>query len=381
MFEQLLHELFGAQDPGPAARLVAIIIILALTWVLQRAARLLVVRFVRWIIVGLTRLRKTDVQVGRNLNEQLAGPIQILVVILGLRLALTFVVMSSSVEGFTDLATVNLLTLVIGWMVYRVLNVVFEFYLHSAKADAFLDETMVRFARQITVFILFVFVAMLLLQQWGQDVGAIVAGFGIASLAVALAAQEALANIIAYFAIILDAPFKVGDFVEMDKGVRGRVQEISFRSTRIRTLDHSIMIIPNRHMADATVINWARTRKRRLDILLGVTYGTSAEQIQAVLGDIKAMLDEHELVSSDRIVVEFVEYGESSLNLRVTFLARSSTWEDLEAVKTDINLQIMRILKKHDVSIAFPTRMIHVAEPDHAPLQNKVLADTPLSDG
>jgi MscS family membrane protein len=234
------------------------------------------------------------------------------------------------------------------------------FIVLAAREESDLDETIVRFTRQIAIFLIIVFCVVLILQQWGQDVGALVAGLGIASLAVALAAQDALANIIAYFAIVTDAPFKVGDMVIVDDVVRGRVQEISFRSTRIRTVDNSLMVIPNQTIANANVINWARTRKRRLDILLGVTYSTTAEQIQQVIADTRAMLQDNDLVTTDRIVTDFVEYGDSSLNLRITFMAHSKSWEDLEAVKTDVNLKLMAILKQRGVEVAFPTRTLHL---------------------
>ena len=203
----------------------------------------------------------------------------------------------------------------------------------------------------------------------GQDVGTLVAGLGIASLAVALAAQDALANVIGYIAIIADAPFKVGDFIIIDDLVKGRVQEISFRSTRIRTIDNSVMAIPNQTIANANVVNWARTRKRRLDMIVGITYSSTPDQIQGVLADARTMLSDHEQVTADRRVIDFVAFGDSSLNLRLSFMVRSYTWEDLEAVKTDINLKIMHILQANGVEVAFPTRTIHIADDGDAAIR------------
>jgi MscS family membrane protein len=189
---------------------------------------------------------------------------------------------------------------------------------------------------------------------------------------VALAAQDALSNFIAYFAIVADAPFKVGDFIVIDDLVKGKVQEISFRSTRIRTLENSMMVIPNHSIANANVINWARTRKRRLDMIVGITYGSTPEQIEALVRDTKNMLQAHDQVTTDRMVVDFVEFGESSLNLRLSFLVKSTTWEDLEAVKTDVNLRLMRILRDNGLSIAFPTRTVFL---DHAALPQAEVAE------
>ena len=293
--------------------------------------------------------------------------------VLGVRLAIALADLSATLAGIADQMTVSLTTLAIFWLLYRIVNVIAQFYVARAALEVSpLDETIVRFARQIAIFLIFVFAAVLILQQWGQDVGGLVAGLGVASLAVALAAQDALSNFIAYFAIVADAPFKVGDFIVIDDLVKGKVQEISFRSTRIRTLENSMMVIPNHSIANANLINWARTRKRRLDMIVGVTYGSTPEQIEALVRDTKNMLQAHDQVTTDRMVVDFVEFGESSLNLRLSFLVKSTTWEDLEAVKTDVNLRLMRILRDNGLSIAFPTRTVFL---DHAALPQAEVAE------
>jgi MscS family membrane protein len=373
MFQEFLRQLSGDAPVDPMLRLALIAVILLLTWAGQRMARWLVVRLVEGSWRALTRVRHLEIQLETTLSQALARPIQVLIVVLGVRLAIALADLSATLAGIADQMTVSLTTLAIFWLLYRIVNVIAQFYVARAALEVSpLDETIVRFARQIAIFLIFVFAAVLILQQWGQDVGGLVAGLGVASLAVALAAQDALSNFIAYFAIVADAPFKVGDFIVIDDLVKGKVQEISFRSTRIRTLENSMMVIPNHSIANANVINWARTRKRRLDMIVGITYGSTPEQIEALVRDTKNMLQAHDQVTTDRMVVDFVEFGESSLNLRLSFLVKSTTWEDLEAVKTDVNLRLMRILRDNGLSIAFPTRTVFL---DHAALPQAEVAE------
>jgi MscS family membrane protein len=208
-----------------------------------------------------------------------------------------------------------------------------------------LDETIIRFLRQVAIVVILVAGIAIVLQRWGLDVGAIFAGLGIASLAVALAAQDALSNIIAYFAIVADTPFKVGDFIIIDGQNRGRVREITFRSTRIRTVDNSMLIIPNSKIANAQILNWERVSKRRLDFLLSLPKDTPQPLLEMFMAETRAMLAKNDQVSPERIVVEFVELTDSALKVRITFLAKANSWEDLEAVKTQVNLKLMKMTR------------------------------------
>jgi MscS family membrane protein len=362
MFENLANEISGDQLVDIGTRLLLIILIIVLTGIAQRLTYRLMIRLVDWVLRTTMQLRKIDVPFEENLSHKLVRPVKLLIVVLGLRLALALLILPAFVANLADHIAVSIITLVPLWVLYHVVDATAQYLISVSRLEESpLDETIVRFGRHIAIFVIFIFAIVFILQRWGQDVGALVAGLGIASLAIALAAQDALSNIIAYFAVIADAPFKVGDFVVIDGLVRGRIQEISFRSTRIRTIENAVMVIPNQTIANASVVNWARVRKRRVDMIIGLTYSSTPTQIESVIGDIRDMLAHHEHVIQERIVVEFVEFGESSLNVRVTFLAKAGSWEDLEAVKTDINLKLMHLIENRKLSIAFPTRTLYVA--------------------
>ncbi len=359
----MIEEVPPALEPfiDPLARLVIIVLVLVFTWVIQRGVRVLLARLAGAVFRAVTHIGDVDASLQDSLSTALTRPVKWLVVMLGARLALLFVDLPPVVVGLINQIVGSVIIIAAFWLLYQLVDVISHAYVaRASSATSSLDETIVRFIRQIGIFLIFVFAFTLILQQWGQDVGGLIAGLGVASLAVALAAQDALSNFIAYFAIVTDAPFKVGDFIIIDDLVKGRIQEISFRSTRIRTIDNSLMVIPNSTIANANIVNWARIRKRRLDMIVGLTYSTTAGQLQAIIQAIHAMLGEHERVTSDRILVEFIQFGESSLDLRITFLVNSSSWEDLETIKTDVNLKLMNIIAENGASVAFPTRTIYV---------------------
>ncbi len=361
MFENFLNSIYGNQQPDTPTRVILVVAFIIITWIAQRFLRQIIVRLVVGAIKTFARISRLDLQFDRDLSSHIAPPIRLLVVVVGLRLTLAFLNLAAPFVVLADQITATIVTICIFAVLYQIMEVIAQHYInHSREDGSRLDETLIRFARQVLIVVILIFAITLILQRWGLDVGALFAGLGIASLAVALAAQDALANIIAYIAIVLDAPFKVGDSIAIDKQVVGKIQEISFRSTRIRTRDNSLMVIPNQTIANASVVNWARVRKRRVDMKLGITYSSTPEQIQAVLADIRELLTNHEAVTPDRFVVEFVEFGESALHLQVYFLVKSPTWEDFQAVRTDINLQIMRIMQKHQVSMALPSHNIYI---------------------
>jgi MscS family membrane protein len=185
------------------------------------------------------------------------------------------------------------------------------------------------------------------LDRWGINVGTLVAGLGVLSLAVALAAQDVLGNIIAYFAIVVDAPFKVGNFIALDATLMGTVEEISFRSTRIRTRDHALVVIPNKTIANANLTNWARIRKRRFEVEMIVSSTATADQTQALIADIRQSLGEHAHMTGDPVMIQLKGLGATTFTLTVSCSIKVSSWEDFQEAKLDLDLKLMDILKQH----------------------------------
>jgi MscS family membrane protein len=335
--------------------LLILAIIIATIWT-RRIAPYFARRVIKIAWRGLASLRAVGVDLDEPFTNALIPPIRLLITTIGLQGVLLVLELSSALRDFGEQIVSSLTIFIVFWIVYRLVDVVAP-YLEAANRLPSLDHTIMRFATQLTKFVIIIFGFVVVMGEWGYDLAGLVAGLGIGGLAVALAAQDALSNLIGYFVIMADAPFKVGHLVIIDDE-EGFVEDISFRSTRIRKRDRSLIIIPNQTVVSSKIINWSRLNKRQLKLILGVTYSTTEEQLTAIIDDIRAMLDDHERVTQDRKLVEFVEFGASSLDILIICFVNTVMWEELQRIKMEINLKLMGILKRHDVEVAFPTRTV-----------------------
>ena len=156
-----------------------------------------------------------------------------------------------------------------------------------------LDKIVFPFLSRILRSIIIGLTICVVLDEWGYNVNGFITGLGIGGLAFALAAQETLANLFGGLVIILDKPFSIGDYIKT-ANVEGTVEDINFRSTKIRALDKGLVTEPNSVIAKSTIINWTKRDVRRMSFNIGVTYHTSKEQLQNCITKIRNMLIDDE---------------------------------------------------------------------------------------
>jgi MscS family membrane protein len=175
-------------------------------------------------------------------------------------------------------------------------------------------------------------------------------------LAVALASKDTLENLLGSFLIFIDKPFTLGDLVQVGN-VRGHVEEIGFRSTKIRTLDKTYVTVPNKRMMDAELENQTERTFVRCRTIIGVTYSTTREQMKSILSDLRVMLNTHEMIHEGSTVF-FTTFNSSSLDIELIYLVKTITLDKFSAVREDINFKIIEIIEKNGSSFAFPTQTI-----------------------
>lgn len=200
-------------------------------------------------------------------------------------------------------------------------------------------------------------------KEWNYDISGFVASLGIGSLAVAFAAKDALANVFGSLIIILDKPFKIGDWITAN-GIEGTVEKISFRSTCIRTFPQELVYIPNSLLSNTPITNFTMRQKRRIDFTLGVTYSTTHEQMENVIEEIRSyLLSAEDMLYTDDVRVHFVSYGDSSLNIRISVYAKAAAQVEYLDILQKINLRIMHILDAANVGCAFPSTSVYFETP------------------
>ncbi|MBU5315265.1 mechanosensitive ion channel family protein [Clostridium bornimense] len=204
--------------------------------------------------------------------------------------------------------------------------------------------------------------ATLILQTWNYDISVVVASFGVFSAVIALAAKDYLTNVFSGLIIIADRPFSIGDYIETDFGV-GIVEDISFRTTKIRSFDKAIITVPNSKLSSNPVINYSRRDSRRATFTVGISYETEISKITIVVDKIRDMLYKSKEVDNDSIICHFDSFGDSSLNIFLNFYINKSEWVEYLAEKEKINIAIMKILESEGVEIAFPSQTIYISDP------------------
>ncbi len=201
--------------------------------------------------------------------------------------------------------------------------------------------------------------AVAMLSRLGYPVAGLVAGLGLGGLAFALAAQKTVENLFGSISLAIDAPVRVGDFVKVEEFV-GTIERIGLRSTRIRTLDRTLVTMPNGRLADMRLESYSARDRMRLACTIGLVYETTAAQMKQVLQGLEAALRAHPLIWPDAVVVRFKEFGASSLDIEVMAWFQTAIWSEFQLVRQEVLLRFMEVVEGAGTSFAFPTRTLHV---------------------
>jgi MscS family membrane protein len=183
------------------------------------------------------------------------------------------------------------------------------------------------------------------------------AGLGVGGLAVALAARDSLANLLGSMLIMIEKPFRVGHYVRVAGG-EGTVEDVGFRSTRIRTSDNSLPSIPNNSIVDAKIENLSLRSMRHQKLLLHVTYGTARKKLEELVAGVTRLLEEHPMTNKANIYVRFNDFGESSLNILVYFYLETASYSEELEKRQEILLAIMKLAEQLHIEFASPTRTL-----------------------
>lgn len=196
-------------------------------------------------------------------------------------------------------------------------------------------------------------------KEFGFKLDTLLAGLGIGGLAIAMAAQDMLKNFFGGFVIITDNTFNVGDIVKVDSN-EGVVEEVGFRSTKIRTFEKELITVPNSKFSEGAVINYSRRGLRRVKFHVGATYATTADKLKNVVDKTKIMLNDNEYVDSESIIVKFDGFGGSSLDILVMYFILYPDYKKYMEIKENINFDIMKIFEEEGVEFAFPSMSVYL---------------------
>ena len=246
------------------------------------------------------------------------------------------------------------------WLFYNLADVLAKYLtVVTSKTENKLDDQLVPLIRKTLRFFIIVMGVILILQNNGYNVASLIAGLGIGGLAVALAAKDTLANFFGSITIFADRPFKIGDWIKVGN-VEGVVEEVGFRTTRVRTFYNSLVSVPNSQIATTDIDNYGMRQYRRLKTILNLTYSTSPEQMEAFVEGIKAIVKANKHFRQDFYEVHFNSFGAHSLDVLVYVFFDVPDWSTELQQRHNFHLEVLRLAKEVGVEFAFPTQTLHV---------------------
>ena len=335
---------------------IALILLLPLAaligWLLAPPTQALIAR-----VVGRTSTTLDD-----RIVTAARGPVVLLWGALASRLLLRWVALAAPAEAFVHGLQQALVVAALFWLALRsvgVLQDALPLSLWASRHPAL--RSLIPLGARVARLVIFLFGVLAVLASFGYPVATILAGLGIGGIAVALGAQKSLEHFFGSVSIGVDQPFRVGDFVLVDDTL-GTVEAIGLRSSRIRTLNRTVVTIPNGRLAEAKAENFGERDRIRLHTMIGVEYGTTSETMQRLRDGIEALLRSHPMMFKDAVIVRFTAFGPSSLDFEIMCWIMTTDFDTFRLVREELFLGIMQLVESHGASFAFPTQTVHLKQ-------------------
>ncbi|WP_437878921.1 mechanosensitive ion channel family protein [Sorangium sp. So ce513] len=315
-----------------------------------------------FIRAGLRRLiARTDSALDDVLLGGARGPLTFAVALLASAAALPWLGLYLPAEQFLDKVVRAGLFMAVFWFALRAIDAVGGRLLAApATRDNPAARSLVPLMGKIAkVAILFIGV-IAVLSELGYPVASLIAGLGIGGVALALAAQKTVENLFGSVSIGVDRALQVGDFVKVDT-LLGTVETIGLRSTRIRTLDRTLVTIPNGKLADMQIESYTARDRMRLSCILSLVYETTPAQLRAVLEGCERALRAHPRLWPDDLVVRFVGIGPASFDVEIMAWFQTTDFGEFRGMRQEVLIEFLEVIRAAGTRLAYPTRTVHVA--------------------
>lgn len=248
-----------------------------------------------------------------------------------------------------------------GMLVFYKLVNVFGLYLEklAGRNETSLDNHVVPLIKKVLKVFVVIVGGLFILQNLDVNITALLAGLSIGGLALALAAQDTLKNLFGSLMIFIDKPFSVGHWITSGD-IDGTVEEVGFRSTRVRSFRNSLYYVPNGKLADATIDNHGLRQYRRFFMHIAITYDTPPDLIEVFVVGLRRIVEDHPQTRKDFYIIEFNEMGDFSLKIMFYVFFAVPTWGEELRARHEVLIEIVRLAEKLGVRFAFPTQTLHM---------------------
>lgn len=321
---------------------------------------------ISWILRGsinamLTRSHREEKKISSTINK----PVLIAGILTGVRIGLNSVDISEEAMDIFSNVYFLIIVLVIAWALLRILKAV-RYLLQevAAKTENVYDDLLVSLVYPVLKCVIWVVAVLFIAENtFNFQVTTLLAGAGVAAMAIAFAAQNTIANIFGALALISDRPFTIGDMISFN-GKRGSVVAVGLRSTTLRTLDGTVWSVPNKEVAEASIENISRRPNIKWAFNIDLVYGTTSEQISRAKEIVQEVLLASPLTDPEKNApaVWFSEFAESSLRLSAINWFQTTNWGDFCQQREELQLEILRRLTEENLELAFKTQTVHLVQ-------------------
>jgi MscS family membrane protein len=352
----LIQGLFRPQETDSsvmfwAKEILAALLIVSFFWMLSQLVSAVLNRW------GKRLARFTETDLDDRILQRIIPHVSRILSMLGVYLAVRSLPLHEKlVQVFSGVLYVVLIIIFFN-LVYNALDELMHWYLNGRQEGSteLISRNMIPITEKLTMLFLMGTALIIILKHFNYDIVSVVTALGIGSLAIGLAAKDTLAHMISGFTLMLDQPFRIGDRIQLSGGQIGDVADIGLRSTKIRTLDNQLLIIPNSDLCNTMLINQAFPDARvKGRINVGVAYGSDVERVKELLvataGDVESVL------SDPAPEAYFTTFGDSALNMALFFWVEE--YSQLFAVTDRINSLILRRFNENSIEIPFPIRTV-----------------------
>jgi len=339
-------------------KLIMFFIIILLTFIIRTIVLYILEKKITVLI------KKTKTEIDDLIINAIKKPLSYFILLQGFYIAILSLKLPEKITQFditvsdivhsTYILAISFIAL---YFVFKLIDIL-AYYLHREARKSESTQLVPLVIRSLRILVVTMGI-LFILENFGYDITSLLAGLGLGGLAFALAAQDTVSNIFGSITVFSDKSFQLGDWISIGD-IEGTVEDIGFRSTRIRRFDQALVTVPNSQFIKGGVVNYSARKKRRNEFYLGVTYGTSVGKIKGVIEGIKKIIEEDDRFDHSFYMVKFTDFGAYSLNIYIYCFTRTTEWEDFLTVREDFNLKIMQLLEELGVEIAFPSQTLYL---------------------
>jgi MscS family membrane protein len=290
---------------------------------------------------------------------RLTGPLRILIFALAIW-SVSLLSHSVITSAFWGYVAATLTVIGATWLCVRLIDVFFKLKQSQLVVTSSDKISMVQLGRKLSKIVAVTVGTVVIFYIAGINIAAVLTGLGIGGIAIAFAAQKTLENLFGGIMIIWDQPIRVGDFCRAGEHM-GTVENIGLRSARIRTLDRTLVSVPNGQLAVMSLENFTMRDKIWFHHTLRLRYETTADQLRHILAEVRRMLYEHPKVESPSARIRLIGFGNSSLDLEIFAYVLETEYAAFLHVQEDLLLRIMDIIEASGSGFAFPSQTTYVA--------------------